>query len=474
MGRTGDNDNTDSLDASGACDSRPTPVEIGQAICAPYLQFETYDECITSICSRFFFPNYNSESQCENVFNNNPSRGFCRLFNVPSTPDFEECIDFINDEGWAAAAERYMVMPNQEDCSSDPNDFPEELSDCQTGAEIQYLNDNGVWVTYRSVPSESNRPLCAEGMIFNANTDRNLFVNPVRVKQTSVPRDSCITTSTCTPVQRVSTELLYERVSVCANVPPTPNPTVLPPVEGVTLCNSIYDSNQCVDIPQVDSQGEFTALLSEMPECCAPKDTEPVDGTPLSQDYEFPRYAQACNPICDSGDANQCCDELTSSDQLTVKIAFSGSERDGLCCESCTCYGDPRCISFSGKKESWIPCDARDARTADDRNFCLSTRELCESTTDPAGNSCVFFPNGDTSQGWSVLQNGGPCKAVGEGEFSCLTMYETESFGMCLKQGDRGIIVSAVVTLGSEDYVIDAEECLANAQPWKRIITFGN
>ena len=478
--RTGSNENTDSLDESGACSSRPEPVEIGQAICAPYLQFETFGECVQAICSRYWFPNYNNPEQCVNVFNNNPENGFCRLFTVQGTPDFQECKDDIADFGWPFAAERYMPDPNQADCSSDPNDFPEELSDCQTGVEIQYLNsETGTWITHRAIPSDSNRPVCTDGLLFTAggpgSRDFPLFVNPVRIKQRSLPRDTCITVSTCTVTERVDTELVYERTSVCANnLPPTPQPSVLPPVTGVSLCNEIYDSNTCTTIPQVSGDGgnnNFEAMLAEMDECCAPKDTQPVTDQPLDQNYEFERYAQACNPICDPNDQSACCDELNSGDSLRVKVVFSGSERDALCCESCTCYGDPRCISFSGQKRSWIPCDARDASTADDRKFCLSTQTLCESLEDPAGNTCQWFPNGPTSDGWNVLQNGGPCKAVGAGEFSCLTMYETETFGMCLKQGDRGILVDAVVKLGNTEYMINAEECLSTSQPWRRVVT---
>lgn len=470
MGRTGSNENTDFLDANGNCSSRPRDVEIGQAICAPYLQIATFNQCVDAICSQFWFPNYDSPGQCVTAFGNGAKNAFCRLFNVPGTADFEECRDDIDDFGWEFAAEKQMPDPNQADCSSDPRDFPEELSDCQTGVEIQYLDD-GEWVTYRAVPSDSNRPVCTSGLLFNANRDKELFVNPVRIKQTSLPRDSCITVSTCTVTQRVATELEYSRSSSCASVPPTGSPTPLPEVTGVTLCNEVYDSNTCTQIPGfTNSPGEFQAILANMDECCAPKDTQPINSDPLDQNYEFPRYSQACNPICDEDNEAQCCDELDGDDELRMKIVFSGSERDALCCDSCTCYGDPRCISFSGLKKSWIPCDARDARTADDRNFCLSTREVCESLTDPAGNQCVFLPSGDTSANWNVLQRGGPCKAIGgdrEGEFSCMTMYETETFGMGLKQGDRGILVQAVVKLGDDEYVIDAEECLEDTQPWR-------
>ena len=460
------------LDETGACSSRPEPVEIGQAICAPYLQFETFAECINAICSQFWFPNYNNPQQCINVFNNNPENGFCRLFTVPNTPDFQECKDDITDFGWPFAAEKYMPDPNQADCSTNPNDFPMALSDCQTGAEIQYFNsETGEWVTYRAIPSDSNRPVCTDGLLFNAANDRPLFENPVRVMQTSLPRDTCITVSTCTVTERVATELVYERTSSCGTFPPTPGPTPIPPVTGVTLCNQIYNSDTCVNVPQFTGQaGSFEATLAEMNECCAPKDTQPVNEQPLDQNYEFSRVSQTCNPICDPQDQSACCNELDSGDVLRVKIVFSGSERDALCCDSCTCYGDPRCISFTGQKRSWIPCDARDANTADDRKFCLSTRSLCETLEDPAGNQCQWFPNGPTSDGWNVLRNGGPCKAVGAGEFSCLTMYETETFGMCLKQGDRGILVQAIVKLGNVEYVIDAAECLSSSQPWRRVV----
>ena len=473
MGRTGDNANTDFLDANGNCSSRPTNVEIGQAICAPYLQIATFSQCVEAICSQFWFPNYNSPQQCENAFGSSPKNAFCRLFNVQGTADFEECKDDIDDFGWEFAAEKQMPDPNQADCSSNPGDFPEELSDCQTGVEIQYL-DGDEWETYRAIPSDSNRPVCTEGLLFNADRDNELFVNPVRIKQTSLPRETCITVSTCTVTQRVATELEYSRSSSCAEVPPTGSPTPLPPVTGVTLCNDAYNSDTCLTIPGfTNSPGDFQAVLTEMNECCAPKDTSPVTAEPLDQNYEFSRFSQACNPICDEDNAAQCCDELDEDDELRVKIVFSGSERDALCCDSCTCYGDPRCISFSGLKTSWIPCDARDARTADSRNFCLSTRDMCERITDPAGNQCVWLPNGATSANWNVLRRGGPCKPIGndrEGEFSCMTMYETETFSMCLKQGDRGILVQAIVKLGDDEYVINAEDCLNDAQPW-RIVT---
>ena len=475
MGRTGDTANTDFLDANGNCSSRPKPVEIAQSICAPYAQFETFGECVIAICSARWFPNFNSPKECEKKFKKEPEEAFCTLFNTPGTPDFEECVDDIIDFGWGFAADKYLINPNPAICSSDPKDFPKGLSACQTGAEIQYLDQATMeWVTYVAIPSESLRPVCASGLEFNAKDNVELFKNPVRVKQTSLPRDTCITVSTCTVTQRVSSELTYSRSSTCSNPEPgTPSGPITLPGIGVTLCNNIYDSDPCSVIPQLSSSpGSYTTVLREMPECCAPKDTaNRVPEMTTDHTFKFSRYSQTCNPICDYNDASQCCNELDEDDKLNIKVVFSGSMRDAMCCVSCTCYGDPRCIGFNGKKVSWIPCDARDAATANERKFCLSTKEKCENTVDPAGNKCVWFADEDTSRNWNILKNGGACKAVGEGEFSCLTMYKTETFGMSLKQGDRGVIVEARVRLGAAEYLIDAQECLKEDQPWKRILT---
>ena len=473
MERTGDTANTDFLDATGNCSSRPRPVEISQAICAPYLQFESFDECARAICSAHWFPNYKSPNSCEKKFRKNEEDAFCTLFNSPGSPDFEECVDDIDDFGWKFAAEKYLPSNDEALCSSDPRDFPKELSDCQTGAEIQYfVPGSDEWVTYVAVPSDSDRPLCSSGLQFNADDHKVLFKYAVRVKQTSLPRDTCITVSTCTVTQRVSTELSYSRSKPCSkSTVGSPSDPLVFPENGVTLCNKVYESNDCVEIPQLSgSPASYETTLTDMPECCAPKDTEnTIPELGIVPGYKFSRYSQACSPICDYGDSSKCCNELGEDDTLTVKVVFSGSVRDSMCCVSCTCYGDPRCISFEGVKVSWIPCDARDASTANERNYCASTKEKCDKTIDPAGNKCLWFPEDDTSKGWDVLKKGGACKASAEGTFSCLTMYKTPTFSMGVKQGDRGVIVSARLRMGTQEYTIDAKECLEEKQPWRKI-----
>ena len=188
----------------------------------------------------------------------------------------------------------------------------------------------------------------------------------------------------------------------------TPEPTGSQCID--TFCNLLFDSFTCTPIEEFtgSSSTAIMEMLQPMPECCAEKDTRRCDTT--DPDAILSRWSEACNPICDSSIPGHCCDEMTNQDTLAVKIAFTGTERDGVCCKSCTCYGDPRCISFDGTKQSWIPCDARDVNKRWNNGVCRLSKDVCLEQKDPSGTPCKWdYSKALADSSWNVPQQGSPC-----------------------------------------------------------------
>lgn len=471
--RIGTTENTDQLESSGDCHFLPDDTRASQAICRRYIQAgDGVEKCRKAFCAAHWFPFYSDKDACIRAIRASWERGFCGAFHAKDSVDYLECLEDAAD--FAMEDVIYENRPNLEgQCSSDPKDFDTSLSECQQGVELQYFNEKkGAWISYKAFPSETNRRVCQGGLEFNAKQHKQLFQNRIRLHQRNIPKETCLLSSPCVVTQQVRTELEYSRSTSCNNGG-EPSPVEPFDVPDQTLCDKVNPSEmgRCKPIPKfTNSPGRFTVDMVEMPKCCAPSNTTINDAS-----FMFQRTQTTCNPICDSNDAGSCCDKLGKQDTLTVRVGFSGSTRDGTCCLGCTCYGDPRCISFAGKRKAWIPCDARDVTTAleSDPRVCRYTKRQCDLSKDHEANDCVWTRDAVEVRGNDILKTGTPCKPNTISRKACMLMYRVVEpgfeLGFYLVQGDRGIITDLVMPYGDDVFVLNAQECLKDKTPWKAL-----
>ena len=468
--RIGTTENTDALEESGDCHFLPSDTRASQAICRKYIQAgDGVEKCRRSFCAAHWFPFYDDEEACYRAIKASWEGGFCGAFHAQDSVDYLECLEDAAD--FAMEEVIYENRPNLEgQCSSNPGDFKTSLSDCQQGVELQYFDEGmKTWKSYKAFPSETSRPVCQGGLQFNARQHGVLFRNRIRLFQRNIPKESCLLNSPCTVTQEVRTELEYSRSTSCDNSG-QPTPTEPFSVPGQTLCDKVNPGslNRCQPIPKFTNEpGSFKVEMVDMPKCCAPTNTTISDAS-----FSYERAQTTCNAICDPSDEGSCCNNLGRDDTLTVRVGFLGSSRDGTCCLGCTCYGDPRCISFTGKRQAWIPCDARDRSTAleSDRRVCRYTKAQCDKSKDHEANDCVWTRPASEVRGKDILKTGTPCKPNTISRKACMLMYRiTEpgfELGFYLVQGDRGIITDLVMPYGDDVYVLSADRCLKEKSPW--------
>jgi len=163
-------------------------------------------------------------------------------------------------------------------------------------------------------------------------------------------------------------------------------------------------------------------------------------------------------PFCDEENGADC-STLSSTDKLTLDIAFSFMEAEQECCKTCSCFGDPECVSFAGVENLWIPCDARDDSS------CKMTKDKCSSMVDSNGNQCGWRGGRKAdSSGWDIAMKGSPCWPTisdAPGKKLSMNMYTTPSgdFKTDVVLGERGIIRQVEIELRGEKYTLDAKDC---------------
>lgn len=588
LGKTGTTDHTDTLDncTNGIASQDAL---IARVMCEnPSITSSGVQSCREAFCSKHKHPYFAEEPDpreaCITLLNTDVRQGFCEAVAHPSSGQTKtmanaECVNFIEDYGWAQAGRRYLEIVDLEDsCVSDQVDLPEYLEECEEGVELQLLQ-NGEWSSYLAFPAK--KPVC-EGVVFEFECDDypELFTNQWRFYQRSPDKQACHT-NVCETVLGFDAEVKFIPLPTAAPTPepttspsvsptghptaspsatptesPTKKPTAVPtssptdsptrnpttdtpsffpteaptrnpttdtpslfptssptfiqsftpeptPFECIdTFCNVVYDSFECTPIQEFtgSSSTTITETLRRMPECCAEKDTQicpDSDGTEL-----LSRWSEACNPICDRDIPEHCCNDLTNADTLSLKIAFTGTERDGVCCKSCTCYGDPRCISFDGTRQSWIPCDARDINQRWGNGICRLSRDVCLEQKDPSGTPCVWdYSKGLADSTWDVSEQGSPCLVskltlvvirlsletclayiimLQSTVESWLQMYNTVTnkgvtFELNLLQGaggERGNIREARLIVNNQGYSIRADACLSSDMPFSPMPPF--
>eukprot|EP00924_Labyrinthula_sp_SR-Ha-C_P014669 augustus_masked-scaffold_74-processed-gene-0.12-mRNA-1 protein AED:1.00 eAED:1.00 QI:0/-1/0/0/-1/1/1/0/505 len=215
-----------------------------------------------------------------------------------------------------------------------------------------------------------------------------------------------------------------------------------------------------------DTSGELlTTAEIDFVDCCSLRDTVPEEDCQIvNPSGESERYIESSEPLC--GEDFEYCPEIDdptcSEFQIVIRPNFIPAEEDG-CCDSCTCYGDPQCISFTGEEKMWLLCDGREIPDEDSIfDLCRITERRCSKELDHTGRQCQYLADDPRGVGWTVGMLGSPCVPNPESEPSVITMYSAPSvnYELSLQQGERGIITDVFLELNCGRFELNARTCL--------------
>jgi len=180
--------------------------------------------------------------------------------------------------------------------------------------------------------------------------------------------------------------------------------------------------------------------------------------------FDVDRSTQGCRQhittgqYCDEGNDASGCSDLGADDIINLQLTFSEPQNDELCCKSCTCYGDPECVSFDGTPDVWIVCDARGGP-----NSCRMTKNKCLKMKSPSGGKCQWLSDRLDSKNWPIGMIGSPCQPDLTREEIRMNMHTSGSgnkrFKLDLVLGERGIIQKTEFQIGNKEYTLDANDC---------------
>jgi len=171
-------------------------------------------------------------------------------------------------------------------------------------------------------------------------------------------------------------------------------------------------------------------------------------------------------PICPSGNPDFCNIELMT---LNLSLSFQ-LDSNSSCCHSCTCYGDPHCIGFNGKNDTWVVCDARVIKPNTGMQQCTMNKAMCLKQIDNTGNPCQW-QNAVKGKKWKLGIQGSQCIPSNNKLPPQMLMYSADNFRAELYMGERAIITSMqIVDTGSGNgYFLSAQNCYddVGGQPWR-------
>eukprot|EP00514_Thraustochytrium_sp_LLF1b_P009412 CAMPEP_0184553728 /NCGR_PEP_ID=MMETSP0199_2-20130426/33053_1 /TAXON_ID=1112570 /ORGANISM="Thraustochytrium sp., Strain LLF1b" /LENGTH=1415 /DNA_ID=CAMNT_0026949571 /DNA_START=78 /DNA_END=4325 /DNA_ORIENTATION=- len=224
---------------------------------------------------------------------------------------------------------------------------------------------------------------------------------------------------------------------------------------------SVKQSNAWCEVMEEATQGV------SLDSCCAGGESNSrrlLKAAGVAQDEEEAtcRGAEYLRPYCDE-EYSRCEDYLGEKDTLTINLELENLGQTASCCDTCSCFGDPECISFDGTRDEWILCDGRN------NNTCTVTQRKCEKKKDHAGNACQYIKDDPTK--WVSREiSGSPCQPDWAlSGYPSMTMYETGGFKTELTLGERGVIRELSLALSSgEKLRINADKCFSQGtKAWK-------
>jgi len=227
------------------------------------------------------------------------------------------------------------------------------------------------------------------------------------------------------------------------------------------LCNSpsqeLSTSGQC----ETESL-EFQPLEP----CCAVQTVvDENDPCAVSATGELCRDVTVSNPSCPPDSQFFC-----NNENMQLQIDLEVTTNEDSCCRTCTCYGDPHCESFDGSFDTWILCDSRQYRNS--KGICTIDHDTCLTQKDHLGRTCEW-KGPVNNKGWIVGLQGSQCQFQIDddlGNAPRMDMYSFKGFSVVNVLGERGIIQAVYITDSSGLYILDADDCFADAgirNPWR-------
>lgn len=236
--------------------------------------------------------------------------------------------------------------------------------------------------------------------------------------------------------------------------------------------NEVFQWDRTPNSDVFDVDGELIAGAEiSFDDCCSLRDTTPNEDCQIvNPSGESERYITSADALC-LDDFSLCEDGDCAQYQMVIRPNFIPNDGTDGCCDSCTCYGDPQCISFTGEEKMWMLCDGREIPREDSIfDLCRITERRCSKESDHAGNTCEYLADDPQGRGWVVGKQGSPCVPNPDSPPSVITMYEapTVNYKLSLQQGERGIITDVYLDLNCGSFVLNARTCLeAGRNAWE-------
>eukprot|EP00924_Labyrinthula_sp_SR-Ha-C_P004627 augustus_masked-scaffold_1-processed-gene-6.53-mRNA-1 protein AED:0.25 eAED:0.25 QI:0/-1/0/1/-1/1/1/0/1160 len=298
--KTGTTENTNSIEAGEGCDPNGAneDIEIGRLLCDESLIKASLPTCAINFCEENYFPNFDDFAECVVLIGDgtegyNFRDAFCIAMTF-TEEDLADCYALWDNEdelsGPPAAIEKYGDVDEStanDNCIDSVDELPDELTDCQNGVELQYLDEDFEWVSVKGILQDF--PPCGV-LTFDRDSFPELFENPVRISQCTVSSACSSAAGICEPQSGFAAKFTL--------VPGTPAPTQAPsdqPTEAPTLKPTSRDqltesptTNDPTNFPTESPTEEPTKFPTDFP-------TEAPTGEPTDFPTDFPTTSVPTN-----------------------------------------------------------------------------------------------------------------------------------------------------------------------------------
>lgn len=305
----GTTENTEKIEAGEGCLvsglATEETLDIARALCGESVIHSLIPTCLVSWCQENFFPSFDDYMECVISFGDgtdgfNFDETFCRAMTFTET-NKTICLDKWETIGPVATIEKFYTSLNPPDledsCAESIEELPSKLGDCEAGVELQFLDANLEWQTFLALPERF--PPCGN-LVFNIIDHSELFENPIRWKQCTIP-STCITAinSLCKQQTRFVSDLLLLPEREISTFAPT-NPPTNSPTESPFTEPTEFPTNFPTDSPTTSptDSPSFSPTSSFDPQSNVPTafPTDFPTGEPTESPTDFPTIDDSFGP----------------------------------------------------------------------------------------------------------------------------------------------------------------------------------
>lgn len=212
--KQGSTANTDQITARNWCTNDVDLLDIARFLCGSGTTAPGVENCKANWCR---LPNDNKparpQSQITQCMSDVNTLGwdvtYCATMLLPSPvnaadcnndPTCRTCVTDIRDFGWPAAIAKYSNGASGASECVTRDDLPPDLTGlCTKGVRIEYFDSRlNQWIPYIAIPEGT---CLQDGYItFTSSADEEMFLNPIRIRQCSEPKGSCLTNKCATEI----------------------------------------------------------------------------------------------------------------------------------------------------------------------------------------------------------------------------------------------------------------------------------